>query len=172
MDFGIRKAVPKDALSIAIVSVYTCKTAYSGLIPDEILDKRIKNLPQNAERMKDWIETNDNFLVATVKDTIVAFCTYLPSRNEDYSGCGEIEALYCLEGYQGYGIGKVLFKKATEALSAMGFDAMILNCLRGNPALGFYEHMGGSIIGEREDISGNVTLVEDILYYNFKSQSK
>ncbi len=166
MDFIIRKAAPEDALSIAIVSVYTWKTAYCGLIPDELLNSRIRNLPQSAARMRENILANDNFLVATVEDTVVAFCIYLPSRNENYRGYGEIGALYCLEGYQGYGIGKALFQAAAERLRGIGFDSMILNCLRGNPTMGFYEHMGGRIIGEKKDVRPNITLVEDILYFD------
>ena len=53
MEFTIRKATLADALGIAIVSVYTWKTAYSGLLPEEMLDKRLADLPKMAENMKD-----------------------------------------------------------------------------------------------------------------------
>lgn len=32
----IRKAIPEDALGITIVNVYTWKTTYTGLIPNEL----------------------------------------------------------------------------------------------------------------------------------------
>ena len=34
----IRKALPIDALGITIVNVYTWKTQYTGLLPDELID--------------------------------------------------------------------------------------------------------------------------------------
>ncbi len=166
MDFLLRKAVEEDAVAIAIVSTYTRKTAFSELIPADVLDERIKQLPQIAARMKENIRLYDNFLVATVENTVVAVCTYLPGRDPAYRNCGEIGGLYCLEGYQGYGIGKALFQAAAERLRGIGFDSMILNCLRGNPTLGFYERMGGRIVGERQDVRPDMSLTEDILYYD------
>ncbi|MBQ8599137.1 MAG: GNAT family N-acetyltransferase, partial [Oscillospiraceae bacterium] len=110
MEFTIRKAVPADALAISIVSAYTWKTAYSGLLPDEMLDSRIAKLPQSAERMRQNIVDQDNFIVAVVDNVIVGFCTFnSPNRDPQYADSGEIGALYCLKGYNGYGIGKALF---------------------------------------------------------------
>lgn len=84
IEFQIRKAVPTDALGIAIVSAYTWKTAYSGLLPAEMLDQRIKSLPQLAENMRQIIGEKDNILVATVENTLVAFCVFHQSRDENY----------------------------------------------------------------------------------------
>ena len=42
---------------------------------------------------------------------------------------------------------------------------MILNCLKGNSSLQFYQHMGGTVIGEREDVFSGGILHEDIVFY-------
>lgn len=167
MEFTIRKATPADALGIAIVSVYTWKTAYSGLLPEEMLDKRLADLPKMAENMKQQIIDRDNYFVATVDDTVVGFTAFCsPCRNPDYADSGEIGALYCLKGYNGYGIGRALFEAAVKELVQRGHKTMIIDCLRGNPTLGFYEHLGGKVVAEREMVRIDHSRIEDVLFYD------
>ena len=167
MEFTIRKATPADALGIAIVSVYTWKTAYSGLLPEEMLDKRLADLPKMAENMKQQIIDRDNYFVATVDDTVVGFTAFCsPCRNPDYADSGEIGALYCLKGYNGYGIGRALFEAAVKELVQRGYKTMIIDCLRGNPTLGFYEHLGGRVVAEREMVRIDHSRIEDVLFYD------
>ena len=167
MEFTIRKATLADALGIAIVSVYTWKTAYSGLLPEEMLDKRLADLPKMAENMKKQIIDRDNYFVATVDDTVVGFTAFCsPCRNPDYAVSGEIGALYCLKGYNGYGIGRALFEAAVKELVQRGYKTMIIDCLRGNPTLGFYEHLGGKVVAEREMVRIDHSRIEDVLFYD------
>lgn len=167
MEFTIRKATLADALGIAIVSVYTWKTAYSGLLPEEMLDKRLADLPKMAENMKQQIIDRDNYFVATVDDTVVGFTAFCsPCRNPDYADSGEIGALYCLKGYNGYGIGRALFEAAVKELVQRGHKTMIIDCLRGNPTLGFYEHLGGRVVAEREMVRIDHSRIEDVLFYD------
>ena len=101
MEFTIRKATLADALGIAIVSVYTWKTAYSGLLPEEMLDKRLADLPKMVENMKKQIIDRDNYFVATVDDTVVGFTAFCsPCRNPDYADSGEIGAALLPERLQ------------------------------------------------------------------------
>ncbi|MPM60389.1 hypothetical protein SDC9_107240 [bioreactor metagenome] len=44
---------------------------------------------------------------------------------------------------------------------------MTINCLRGNPTLGFYQHMGGKIVGEIKEIHQGAELVEDVLLFDW-----
>ena len=167
MEFTIRKATLADALGIAIVSVYTWKTAYSGLLPEEMLDKRLADLPKMVENMKKQIIDRDNYFVATVDDTVVGFTAFCsPCRNPDYADSGEIGALYCLKGYNGYGFGRALFEAAVKELVQRGHKTMIIDCLRGNPTFGFYEHLGGKVVAEREMVRIDHSRIEDVLFYD------
>ena len=167
MEFTIRKATPADALGIAIVSAYTWKTAYSGLLPEEMLDKRLVDLPKMAENMKQQIIDRDNYFVATVDDTIVGFTAICsPCRNPDYADSGEIGALYCLKGYNGYGIGRALFETAVKELVELGHKTMMIDCLRGNPTLGFYKHLGGKVVAERVVERIDHSRIEDVLFFD------
>lgn len=163
--FYIRKAVPEDALGITIVNVYTWKTTYPGLIPDKVIDSRIAELIERAEKCRIDIEQNDNFFVAAIGHTIIGFCCYGISRNKIYNTSGEIYALYALKGCQRLGVGKELFSAGTNALKDRGYTSMIINCLYGNPSLEFYQHMGGKIVAQRQDTIKDKSITEDILYF-------
>lgn len=162
--FKIRKAVPEDALGITIVNVYTWKTTYTGLMPDEIIDSRIAELTERAEKCRTGIEKNGNFIVAAVGHTVIGFCCYGKSRNEAYKDSGEIYAIYVLRGYQGSGAGKALYSAGMKELSAQGYSSVIINCLQGNPSLGFYKHMGGKVAAQSQDEIKGKTIVENIVY--------
>lgn len=165
--FQIRRAKPQDAMSMALVNVYTWRTTYSGLMPDELIQRRILNIVPAAKRMRQQLEKEDHHFVALVEDGVVGFCMISPSRNEKYPKAGEISALYVLQGVQGLGIGKALFEAAVQELKRQGYTTMTINCLRGNPTLGFYQHMGGKIVGEIKEIHQGAELVEDVLLFDW-----
>ena len=165
--FEIRKANTSDALGISIVNVYTWKLTYAGLIPDEVIDKRIKELKFLAEKKRATMEIDNDFIVATVDNTIVGFCSYGKSRNELFNKSGEIKALYVLHGFQGDGIGKELFLSAINILKNKGFSSVIINCLRGNSSIKFYEYMGAKVVSEQKDEIYGEVIIEDILYLDW-----
>lgn len=47
---NIRKAQREDALGITIVQVYTWKTTYEGVMPDEMINIRIEELRERADK--------------------------------------------------------------------------------------------------------------------------
>lgn len=165
MAMEIRKAIPDDALGITIVSAYTWKTTYEGIVPDAVIDERINGLPERAKRQKAELEKGEKCVVATVDDTVIGFCRYGSSRDARFPDSGEIYALYVLRGYQGQNIGKALFFFGTRELFAEGKTSMIINCLRGNPAIGFYGRMGGERVGERRDALTGGEILEDIMFF-------
>ncbi len=159
----IEKAKKEDALQIAIVNVYTWKTQYNELIPSDVIDFRIDNIEQSEEKIKRRIEEDGQYLVAKKDNTVIGFCRYGKS---DFGEYGEIHALYVLKGFNKKGIGKLLFNAAKDELNKMGFNRFRVNCLKGNPVLEFYMHMGGNVSGEFEnEIVGHI-IKEDILFFD------
>ena len=164
-NIDIRKAVATDATGIAIVRGYTWLTAYKSLMPDSVLADRIDTVPANAQRIKGLIENGkSNYAVAVYDDTIIGFVNWGKSRNEDFAG-GEINAFYLLKGYNGKGIGRKLFEYAVAELKKDGYKTMIVNCLDGNPSLEIYKHMGGKVVGVREDDVFGHIIKEHILQF-------
>ncbi|MDD3214938.1 MAG: GNAT family N-acetyltransferase, partial [Eubacteriales bacterium] len=81
----------------------------------------------------------------------------------EYPGAGEVYALYILAGYQGCGLGERLFRMACETMRTEGYQNVIVNCLAGNPALGFYRRMGCVTINRWEDDSTGFSMAGDML---------
>lgn len=159
----IRKAVPEDALGIAIVNSYTWKTAYTGLVPDALIDQRIAELIPRAGKILEGIERGGHYLVAVDGDTVVGFCMFGAFGEPEYPGAGEVYALYILTGFQGTGIGKRLFMEACETMKAEGYASVIVNCLDGNAAFGFYRRMGCEPIDRWEDESTGFPMAGNVL---------
>lgn len=69
---------------------------------------------------------------------------------------GWIAFCYVAEGYRRRGIGRAMIRKAAERYAAMGRQSLRLTVAPGNPALGFYEHLGfcraGTAPGALEDL--------------------
>lgn len=161
----IVKAQKEDALGIAIVNVYTWKTQYRGLMSEKIIDNRIRNIEQTEEKIKSRILDDGNYLVAKKDNTVVGFCRYGKCINEGYEEYGEINALYLLEGFKGQGIGRELFESAKIELKNMGYNKFRINCLKNNPTLGFYLHMGGKVVGTFDNIIYDEKIEEDIIVF-------
>ena len=164
--FKIEKARECDSLQIALVNVYTWKTQYTGLIPDELIDTRIRNVEFSEGKIKERIKEDGNYIVVKKDNTVVGFVRYGKCDMKDYENYGEIKALYLLEGFQGNGLGRELFEIARENLKNMGYTKMRINCLKGNPTLDFYIHMGGKHIGEFENNISGFSVMEDIIIYD------
>ena len=153
MNIEIVKAKVEDALAISIINAFTWKTRYTGIVSNSIINETMKNVYQNANKYKERIIEDGQYIVAKVDGVVVGFSRF--DKSEKYDGLGELYALYLLECFNGYGIGKMLFEKTKEQLQNMGYDKFVCNCLTKNPTMEFYAHMGGEKINEfLSDIHG------------------
>lgn len=166
MDFIIRKAKEEDAKEIAYVNAYTWLTTYKGLMPDELLEERVKTIDDRVPKIINAIKTKDNFYVALDGNKVVGIMSYGKSRNQDYIDSGEIKSIYILKDYQGLGLGKSLFMTGIKELLNMGFNSMILNVLDGNDAILFYQKYGGKKVSEKIDDFGGTILKENVMYFD------
>lgn len=106
--------------------------------------------------------------VLEVDGSVVGFINVGPSESEDYKGCGEVFALYILNGYKGYGFGKKLIETGFAELKKLGFDKVVIGCLVGNKANDFYKHLGGKFIATK--IYKRLQLPEN--YYCFENKTR
>lgn len=170
--FIVRKATVDDAYWIAYVNAHTRSSTYKWLIPNKVLKMRIDSIDERTEKTREFIENGKDYLVIenTENHEIVWMSIYWPSRNENYPNSWEIYALYLLPEYQKIGIGKKLFFAWIKELIKLWYNDMILNVLKWNKTLTFYEKYGGKIVGERADQFGEKTLKEHIMFFdNIKS---
>ena len=144
MKIVVRKAEVKDARDIVIVNTYTWATTYKNLIPSKILNDKLSRIDKVVPNMKRIIEEKNNIFVATVDNKVVGFITYGKSNNDNYPNVGEIINL--------------------------NYQDMILNVLKGNKNIDFYEKFGGKQIDIKEEYLDDTLLVEYVMY--FKNLSK
>src|SRR5690606_19441244 len=98
-------------------------------------------------------------LVAQLGGKVVGFASAGLEREPGVSYDGELYAIYVLEEHQGNGIGRLLVEPVVAWLRAQGHGSLRVWVVEGNPAQAFYERLGGTRVGtKQEDIGGqNVT---------------
>lgn len=165
MNYIIRRRKKEDIPSIQRVVTISWKETYPGIVPQSELDElenneqiRIKN------SYEDFDENDSNQFVLEIDNEIVGFVNFGITENTVYKNCGEIFALYIIGKYKGKGYGKKLFERAVSELKKLGFNKMLISCLKGNSANEFYKHMGGTYI--KDGIYKRLNLKENIYYFN------
>ena len=157
MPLEIRDATVADASAIAGVHVRSWRSAYRGLIDDEILDGL-----SVARRGADWSErlrlTRSQgalpfTLVAETDGGVRGFCNVSPL---DEDADATIGALYLEPGDLRAGLGTALLVAALARLRAAGCSDVVLWVLEGNRgARAFYERFGFVADGGRERFHGS-----------------
>lgn len=156
----IRKADLNDIDGITQVHIESWKTTYKGIVSESYLS----NL-SFENRKKNWSDIFSNlkqhesvFIAEDTNGTIIGFAMSGRNRNHEFDHAGEIYAIYILSEYQGQGIGRLLFQEAVGSLMEQGYESMMLWVLADNPSLGFYQRLGGTVIGRE-----NIKIGEDYL---------
>ncbi len=161
----IRAARPEDALGIAIVHMYTWKTTYTGLMPEDLLDSMIRNIPKRAGQWKSDLENGSVCFVAETMHTIIGFASCGPALPPGARDTGQLFGLYILKPFHRQGIGKRLLLECMDALRREGYAHMRVHCLAGNPALSFYRAMGGQVTGRRQEMLPGGPTTEEVLEF-------
>ena len=110
-------------------------------------------------------KNNNNQLVLEVDGKVVGFANFGKSDDEEYENCGEIFALYIIGEYKGKGYGRKLVNEAIKELKKLGYNKMIIACLKGNPTNEFYKHMGGKLVDTNPLVLPNGQKLKENLYY-------
>lgn len=142
-EIRVRPATVDDAPAIARVHVWSWRSAYRGLMPDEHLDSL-----DEATRSEGWsrlLESGSgHVLVAVIGEETVGFAASLASHDDDAeAGCGEVSAIYLLPEVWDRGLGRTLMDATLAGLAELGFAEVALWVLEGNErAIRFYETAG------------------------------
>ena len=164
MEYIIRKKEKKDCAAVAHVVTVAWNETYKGIVPDDFLDNLYKNEEERAKNSYNHFDEKENHQYVLEADgKVVGFINVGPSDETDYDNCGEIHAIYIINGYKGYGFGKKLINAGINELKKMGFDKMLIGCLDGNPSNEFYKHIGGKYIKQR--IFEKLQLPENVYYF-------
>ncbi len=148
----VRAATPEDAEALAHLHLDVWDDAYTGLMPQQILDDRRDRVQERVERWRELLADPEvTTLLATAADELVGLASAGPGLDNDLVLSGdvvlELKALYVRASWWGRGIGSTLFR------AAVGDRAAYLWVLAGNDrAISFYEHHGFRLDGTEDEL--------------------
>lgn len=144
----IRKCGKKDARNVGIVHYRCWQETYRGIISDSFLDSMSEESDENKKEQY-FAQYGKYWYVVEEESTIIGFISLIEGNNQYAKH--EVEAIYLLKEHQKKGYGKKMFAFIKETFHNEPF---YLWCLKNNPTLGFYEHMGGKIIDSKNEFVG------------------
>jgi GNAT superfamily N-acetyltransferase len=148
----LRPAVPDDAYDIVRINAAGWRSAYVGIVPDDVLaaidvDRRSERYRQ---RMAD--DRTNETRVAVDGGRAVGYVNFGPYRDGESLdlSVGEIVAIYVDPDSWGTGAGRLLMQAALDRLAGRGYTEVRLWVLEANDgARGFYAHLGFQPDGAR-----------------------
>jgi L-amino acid N-acyltransferase YncA len=156
----IRKANEEDIYGLAHVHIKSWQKTYKGILPDHYLDS------MNLEaRKKNWLRNlkmihNATYVAENEEGHIVGFASGGPEQTNDIYFQGEVYAIYLLKEYQRHGLGRRIIKAVIDELAKKEHKNLIIWALKDNPSRGFYEALGGQVVGEKTVKMAGIELVE------------
>lgn len=166
-DIVIRNIEEKDIPSVVDIHIDGWKSAYKGIVDDNVLNSMNRN-ERIEKRRNDYKE--NGFIVAELNNQIVGFCRYIDSNkfSQDILDIDcELLALYVKPSLKHNGIGTKLFQFVRNEFKGKNKAKMILWCLKDNePSKKFYAKMGGEIMKERTIEIGKKGYLEVGFMYN------
>lgn len=141
MGIKIRKAIENDIKGITKVHVDSWKTTYKGILSDEMIEattyesreKQWKNIFKQA------VGNQYRYVAETLDGEIIGFIDGGLERTGKYDCDGELYAIYLLEEYQGYKVGKQLFQTLVSEFMKNDICSVLVWVISNNPSIGFYE---------------------------------
>jgi len=148
----IRLASAQDIDGIAHVHIVSWQTTYPGIIADSVLSRL------NVEgRIHLWKKIFEQDLVDSViyvleddRGTITGFFQGGKSRSPELGYDAELYTIYLLQETQGLGYGRQLFDVFVDALKQWGYSSFMVWVIEDNPALHFYQKLGGQVVASQK----------------------
>ena len=157
--------MPGDAEDISRVHVETWRSAYAGILPDELLtnlsvDRRLAYWTQELNRPQ---QPGSGTWVVEVAGDVVGFVSSGPCRDEDRAGDAhwEVYAIYVLAEHSNRGHGRILANAALDAAPDSAEDVSLWVLAENVSAIGFYGSLGFAADGtERDESLGGQSITE------------
>jgi GNAT superfamily N-acetyltransferase len=138
----VRGGTEADLPRIAEILVETWRSTFRGKLSDSFLDGMSVEHQEGRHRSR-MAHPSSVYRVALIGDTIAGFGSGGPDRIKQDPCDAEIYALYVEEAHQRLGGGRALFDSLVRSLFGRGHRSLRVWVLRMNPAIAFYERLGG-----------------------------
>jgi ribosomal protein S18 acetylase RimI-like enzyme len=153
----------EDAAAIGAVHVASWRSTYAGILPEKFLaGMSVTRQAHGYERM---MRMRMGVFVAVVEKRVVGFTTCVRIGGSTL-GDGEIQTLYVLDDFRDLGLGRALLRAAGEYLTWNNCTRAFAWVLRDNPAVFFYERVGGKRAGTGETHIAGVTIPQAAYVWN------
>ena len=159
MSWRVRLATPADAEAIAQVHWDSWVATYTGVFPPASFDAFPVAARREVWQREAANTTPGRRLLVAVADLpasdapVLGFACLGPYRRQPHeaaeagAGEGELTALYLRPGHFRRGIGRALWQAVLQAAREIGYPALRLWVIAGNPAERFYAAMGALPVG-------------------------
>ncbi|MBP1848603.1 GNAT family N-acetyltransferase [Rhizobium halophytocola] len=151
--FYLRPATLSDAETIAALHVAVWRQTYRHLAPPHAVATLTEayRLPLWQARIREAL-ADSPVIVAEQAGRIAGFGAGMLQAPPVYEGRAEIGSLYVAPDVKRQGLGRLLLEHVKALLLAQGARGVGLGVVRGNdPAIAFYQAMGGRIAGAYVD---------------------
>lgn len=149
------EAVPGDAETIARLHLDVRRATYRGLIPQPALDA--DSLEARTAMWRERLADPERSVLIVrrgARPAGFACARPMPARpngREPLPGFdGYLESIYVDPALHGAGAGGTLIRGVAARLLARGISSLALHMVLGNPARGFYEHLGARYVREEQ----------------------
>ena len=170
--FTYRRATTDDIELVRSIAKVAFPATYSTIISAEQIDYMMEWM-YSAKKLQQEISGNITYLLAEVDGRTVGYLSFGPDEGAAAAlsaaapGQGRLfhlHKIYLLPEAQGGGNGKRLFMAGEREMRLAGATAFELNVNRGNPALGFYRHLGMQLSRSGDfDIGGGFFMNDHIM---------
>ncbi|MCL2517883.1 MAG: GNAT family N-acetyltransferase [Oscillospiraceae bacterium] len=152
MNFKIHGLLIEDAYERAVCHVSSWRSAYKGIVPDDVLDNL--SVDELTEKFKKELETKFySYYCAVYNGKIIGHFCFGKSLDEDKPNAGEVRGIYLIEEFWDKGYGKAMMNFAVNSLKEKGYKEIIVWVLEENHrARRFYEKCGFVFDGKKQDI--------------------
>ena len=153
---SIRKATQHDLPAIQDIAHKTWPVTYATILTPGAM-KYMLDYFYSIDALQQQMQQGQEFFIAELDDKPIGFGSVSAVEPEVY----KLNKLYVLPNIQKTGAGKALMQHAFDIARQNNARAIILNVNRNNPAKGFYEKIGFSVLKEEDVDLGNGVIQED-----------
>jgi RsiW-degrading membrane proteinase PrsW (M82 family)/ribosomal protein S18 acetylase RimI-like enzyme len=153
---AIRKAYPHDIPLIRDMAFKIWPVTYSRIIGMEQVNYML-GLLYSESRLAEDMQNGIEFVILYDGVQPIGFASIGLVEPRVY----KLHKIYVLPSYQGKGAGKFIINELITAIKQKGATSLLLNVNRNNPAKGFYEKLGFTVMKEEDIDIGNGYFMND-----------
>ncbi len=169
VDTQIRKASTEDIGAIRAVAEVAFRHTYSPILTTEQIDFMMDWMYSEESLRSQMWEKENIFYILFLDASPVGYVSIERHKSpaadlEEYT-VFNLQKIYLLPAYQGYGYGSLLLEYAEKLMRELGGSRVCyeLNVNRNNPAVAFYEHQGLCVNRQGDFPIGNGFYMNDYI---------